>query len=157
MIYTVDLFPILASLLFLSMVVLWVAVRNYKNFLITFIIIPLTLASVITSYTTVQRLLGYPVQTLIPDESVYITHLTGGDWIYVWAFPPESEKPRAYSIPNTEQNKKAMEAAAEGQEQGRGQQISQSGDQMQGVGQTQGGEYVTYDFIMDDYSDMKGE
>lgn len=161
MIYTIDLLPILASLLFLSMVVLWVAIKNYKNFIITFFIIPLTLVSVITSYTTVQRLLGYPVQAIIPDESVYITHLTGGEFIYVWAFPPGADQPRAYSIPNTEQNKKAMEEAAEGQEQGRGQQISQKtgeGEEgmMRGVGETDGGEYEVYDFIIQDSNNMKG-
>ena len=143
------------------MVVLWVAIKNYKNFIITFFIIPLTLVSVITSYTTVQRLLGYPVQAIIPDESVYITHLTGGEFIYVWAFPPGADQPRAYSIPNTEQNKKAMEEAAEGQEQGRGQQISQKtgeGEEgmMRGVGETDGGEYEVYDFIIQDSNNMKG-
>jgi hypothetical protein len=156
MIYTVDLLPILVSLLFLSLVVLWVAVRNYKNFLITFIIIPLTLISVITSYTTIQNLLGYPVNTTIPDDSFYITHLESLDreWIYVWAVPPASDKPRAYTIANTEQNREAMEEAEAGAEDGVGQQI---GSAQKGQGQTEGGEYVVYDFIPPDAENLKGE
>jgi len=144
-------------MLFLAIVVLWISVKNYKNFLITFIIIPLTLISVVTSYTTIQRLLGYPVETNIPTDSVYVTHLTDHDWIFVWAFPPKSASPRAYSIPNTAQNKKAMEEAEQGQEAGRGQLISQNSETpAETVGQTNGGDYVTYDFIVTDPNNMKG-
>lgn len=159
MIYNIDLLPILVSLLFLSLVVLWVAVRNYKNFLITFIIIPLTLVSVITSYSTIQNLLGYPVKATIPDESFYITHMESLDreWIYVWAVPLGSDKPRAYTIPNTEQNKKAMEEAEEGQAQGKGQQIGQEGSEMGVGGETFGGEYVTYEFTISNSGSLKGE
>lgn len=156
MTYSSDLLPVLLSLLFLSLVVLWVAVRNYKNFLITFIIIPLTLISVITCYTTIQELLGYPVETVIPDDSFYVTHLESVDreWLYVWAVPPGSSKPRAYTIANTEQNKKAMEEAESGVEDGVGQQIGQLDN---GLGQTEGGAYQVYDFIPQDPNNLKGE
>jgi hypothetical protein len=160
MIYSSELLPILISLMFLSIVVLWVAIRNYKNFLITFIIIPVTFVSVITSYLTLQNLLGFPVVTPIPNDSFYINHIVDGDVIYVWAWPTETEKPRLYSIPNTEQNKKAMDEAAKAQEEGKGQKIGQEGADQDGTGvgkgQTQGGEYNTYDFVVTDPDNLKG-
>lgn len=154
MIYTSDLFPILISLLFLSIVVLVIAIINRKNFFITFTIIPLTLLSATTIYFTIDRLLGYPVFVTIPDDSFYITHLESLDreWIYVWAVPPESDKPRAYTIANTEQNREAMEEAENGAAEGVGQQI---GSMQEGLGQTEGGEYVVYDFIPPDTENLK--
>jgi hypothetical protein len=156
MTYTSDLFPILISLLFLSIVVLLVAIINRKNFLVVFTIIPLTLLSSTVIYFTVDRLLGYPVEVIIPDDSFYITHLESLDreWIYVWAVPPESGKPRAYTIANTEQNKKAMEEAEAGAEEGVGQQI---GSMQEGLGQTEGGEYIVYDFIPPDTENLKNQ
>lgn len=156
MTYSSDLLPILLSLLFLSIVVLVIAIINRKNFFITFMIIPLTLSSATTIYFTIDRLLGYPVFVSIPDDSFYITHLESMDreWIYVWAVPPSSDKPRAYTIANTEQNKKAMEEAESGAEDGVGQQIGQLDN---GLGQTEGGEYQVYDFIPQDIENLKNQ
>lgn len=156
MTYTSDLFPILISLLFLSIVVLLVTIINRKNFLVVFTIIPLTLSSATIIYFTVDRLLGYPVEVIIPDDSFYITHLVSLDreWIYVWAVPPESNKPRAYTIANTEQNREAMEEAENGAAEGVGQQI---GSMQEGLGQTEGGEYIVYDFIPPDAENLKNQ
>jgi hypothetical protein len=145
--YNTDLLPLLISLLFLSIIVLWIAVRNYKNFLVTFLIIPLTLVSATTSYFTVDRLLGYPVQIQIPDDSLYVMHIESQDKqrIYVWVIPPESTKPRAFSIVNSDQNKQAMQDAQQKSERGVPQQV---GTEEGNMGETQGGEYETYDFQM---------
>jgi hypothetical protein len=145
--YNTDLLPLLISLLFLSIVVLWISVKNYRNFLITFFVIPLTLGSATVSYFTVDNLLGYPVMLEIPEESVYIMHVETKELIYVWLIPPGVVKPRAYAISNTEQNRDAMKQAQEASENGVPQQI-RSLDGEQGQGQTVGGEYMTYDFQM---------
>ena len=50
--YNLDLLPLLTSVVFLTIVVLWIAVKNYKNFIITFLIIPLTLVAAIVSHST---------------------------------------------------------------------------------------------------------
>ena len=57
-VYNFDLLPILLSIVFLSIVVLWVAIRNYQNFLLMFLIIPLTIFSGWTAYSTIDKLLG---------------------------------------------------------------------------------------------------
>lgn len=154
MIYNTALLPLLLSLLIVSLVVLWIAVTNRKNFLITFIVIPLTLGSATVSYFTVDNLLGYPVQETIPDDSVYISHLTSDVAIYVWVMPPESMLPRAYSIENTEENQKTMEQAQQGQDQGRSQMIGEKEESVDG--QTDGGEYEAYDFNMERFENLKG-
>lgn len=155
MIYNAALLPLLLSLLFLSLVVLWIAVTNRKNFLVTFMVIPLTLASATVSYFTVDNLLGYPVQETIPNDSVYISHLASDEVIYVWVMPPESMLPRAYSIEKTEKNLEAMEEAQAGQDAGRSQMIGEVEESVNG--QTQGGEYESYDFNMERFEYLKGK
>lgn len=156
-----ELIPLLLSLLFLSLVVLWIAVTNRKNFKITFIVIPVTLASAVVCYLTVDKLLGYPIAETIPTDSMYLSHIESNDkdWIYVWVKVHPSDPPRAYAIENTEQNRKAMQEAAEGTEQGIAQQIGQEenegSDDMGSGGQTKGGEYVVYDFDMPEFDALK--
>lgn len=154
--YNIDLLPLLAALGFLSVVVLWIAVRNYKNFLITFFIIPLTLFAAITSYFTVDKLLGYPVFDTIDNDSFYIYHLEADEYIYVWVILPNESKPRAIAIPNTEQNRKTMNEAQGASEEGVPQMIGEEGGQdMAAGGETKGGEYVSYDFIMPNSENLK--
>ena len=61
--YAIDLMPLFISLFFLAVVVLWLAIQNYKNVTITAVIIPLTLLATVISYMTVDRILGYPNQS----------------------------------------------------------------------------------------------
>lgn len=152
MIYNTDLVPILVSLGFLSAVTMWVAVRNYKNFFITFILIPLTLISSITTYRTVDNLLGYPVAAMIPEESLYVSHLETPDWIFVWVVPPGEIKPRSFVIPNTKKNQEQMQQAGKKMEQGVAQQVG-----MPRGTERNDGEYITYDFIIPDARELKGE
>jgi len=152
--YMTDLLPLLLSISFLAIVVLWFAISNYKNALVVFIIIPLTLSSVGISYFTVEKLLGYPTAGTMTDESLYVSHLPSqdGKWIYVWIIEPESNQPRAIIIPATKNNKKQMDGAKQKSEQGIKTQIKSKGDGAfaQGQrGQTAGGEYEVYDFQID--------
>ena len=59
--YNFDLLPILLAMIVIVSVVLWVAIRNYKNFVLMFFI-PLAIYSGWTVYTTVDKLLGCPVR-----------------------------------------------------------------------------------------------
>ena len=159
--YNLDLLPLLTSVVFLTIVVLWIAVKNYKNFIITFLIIPLTLVAAIVSYSTVDRLLGYPVHGAIDKDSLYLFHVESGDreWIYVWVIAPDDlgeVRPRAITIANTEQNRKAMQEAQEKGEQGQPMSIGQEGQMELGNnGETNGGEYEVYDFQINHSPDLK--
>jgi len=152
--YMTDLLPLLLSISFLAIVVLWFAINNYKSALVVFIIIPLTISSVGISYFTVEKLLGYPTAGTMTDESLYVSHLPSqdGKWIYVWIVEPESNQPRAIIIPATKNNKKQMDGAKQKSEQGIKTQIKSKGDGafVKGQrGQTAGGEYEVYDFQID--------
>ena len=86
--YNIDLLPVLIALVLLSTIMLWIAIKNYKNLAAMIVIIPLTIFSGWTVYTTVDKLLGYPVVENFTDKAVYLFHTEGldGDWIYVWIF-----------------------------------------------------------------------
>lgn len=115
--YNFDLLPILLAMIVIVSVVLWVAIRNYKNFVLMFFLIPLALYSGWTVYTTVDKLLGYPTIDLFEKDTLYLSHFENPDieeWVYVWVLKPGEAKPKAIMIPATEKNKDKL-AEAESQ------------------------------------------
>ena len=88
--YAVDLMPLFISLFFLAVVVLWLAIQNYKNVTITAVIIPLTLLATVVSYMTVDRILGYPIKADMAEDSLYLSHIESPDTerIFVWIIEP---------------------------------------------------------------------
>ena len=152
MLFMVELFPLLVSLFILAVVVLWFSIQNYKNASLLAIIIPLTLAATIISYLSVQSILGYPIVKDIEKDSIYISHITSADdeFIFVWVIEPGSLKPRALTIPNSDNNKKQMSDAKEKTQAGLKQKLAPHPNEKklieQGRGQTEGGEYMVYDF-----------
>jgi hypothetical protein len=155
--YNFDLLPILLSIIFLSIVVLWVAIKNYQNFLLMFLIIPLTIFSGWTAYSTVDKLLGYPVFAKIEDDAFYITHVEDpmGDFIFVWLVNPGELKPKSVMVVNSKENKESLEDAKEKTESGIPQMIKQK--QVEGQGQTLGGELEIYDFQQQGVDVMKDQ
>lgn len=156
-VYNFDLLPILLSIVFLSIVVLWVAIKNYQNFLLMFLIIPLTIFSGWTAYSTVDKLLGYPVFEEVKTDSLYITHIDDpkGDFIFVWVVNPGELKPKSIMVVNSDENKKALEEAKEQQERGIPQMLKQKLEK--GEGQTIGGELEVYDFQQQGVEAMKNQ
>jgi len=152
MLFMVELFPLLVSLFILAVVVLWFSIQNYKNASLLAIIIPLTLAATIISYLSVQSILGYPIVKDIEKDSIYISHITSADdeFIFVWVIEPGSLKPRALTIVNSDNNKKQMSDAKEKTQAGLKQKLAPHPNEKklleQGRGQTEGGEYMVYDF-----------
>lgn len=143
-----ELLPLFLSFIFLSLVVLWVAITNRKNALALFVIIPLTFTANAVSYFTIDGLLGYSIQKEIAEGSMYIHHIESfdGDMIHVWVIEPYATEPRAILIENTEENREQMRKAAEQTQNGVGQQIRPSEGESNGNG-TNGGEYEVYDFV----------
>lgn len=145
--YNFDLLPILLAMIVIVSVVLWVAIRNYKNFILMFFLIPLALFSGWTVYTTVDKLLGYPTIDLFEKDTLYLSHFENPDieeWVYVWVLKPGESKPKAIMIPATEKNKDKL-AQAE-QETSAGVPIYME-IQVEGQGQTSGdAEINIYDF-----------
>lgn len=155
-----DLLPILLSLIFLSVVVLWVAIKNHRNFLLMIALIPITIFSGWTIYTTVDNLLGYPAFDDVEKNSFYLYHLEDpmGDYIYVWLIKPGELKPKSIMVIGSEENKKALENAKEATEEGKPQFLRATEGEATGeVGQTNGGELEVYDFQMNGNQILKDE
>jgi len=156
--YAIDLMPLFISLFFLAVVVLWLAIQNYKNVTITAVIIPLTLLATVISYMTVDRILGYPIKADMAEDSLYLSHIESPDTerIFVWIIEPGASKPRSISIMNTDNNRKAMSDAKEKTEAGVKQKMrkkpsdwkrkSNETSEQSNQGMTQGGEWEVYDF-----------
>jgi hypothetical protein len=145
--YNFDLLPILLAMIVIVSVVLWVAIRNYKNFILMFFLIPLALYSGWTVYTTFDKLLGYPTIDIFEKDTLYLSHFENPDiaeWVYVWVLKPGEAKPKAIMIPATEKNKDKL-AEAES-ETSKGIPIYME-VQVDGQGQTAGeAELNIYDF-----------
>lgn len=144
--YNVQLLPILVSLLIISGVLLWVGIKVHRNWLLMFLLIPLTMFCAWNIYQEVDKLLGYPVYQEIKKDSVYIHHVIAfnGEVIYVWIYVPGDSRPKAIIIPNTENNQQQLEQAQQESGEGKPQLIGQK--MTEGQGETQGGELYTYDF-----------
>jgi hypothetical protein len=158
--YNFDLLPVLLSIIFISVVVLWVAIKNHQNFLLMVILIPLTIASGWTIYTTVDSLLGYPVFDSIEQDSLYVTHLEDpmGEFIYIWLVKPGELRPKSIMIENSEKNKKELNEAQKASEEGKPQQLRQAEKgELDGQGETNGGELQSYDFQNEGFQILKDE
>ena len=143
--YTIDLLPVLISLGILASVLMWVGIKNHKNWLLMFLLIPLTIGSSWTIYSTVDKLLGYPIVDIMNKKSLYLAHIEQDDqWINVWIVKDGEQTPKAIKVPNTENNRQKLDEAKEKSEAGVETFIKQPGDPKQG--QTEGGEIETYDF-----------
>jgi|TARA_R110002074_G_scaffold340496_2_gene510955 hypothetical protein len=153
----IQLLPILVALGFLSIVTLWTIIKYYKNSLIVAILIPLTIISFTTTYITLERVLGYPIDLTIPEESIYLSHIVSdyNNVIYVWILEPSSTIPRSIIIPLTKENKEQMRAAKKRQASGIPQMIRKGGENLAGIGQTKGGDYVLYNFQVADPENLK--
>ena len=150
--------PLFISLFFLAVVVLWLAIQNYKNVTITAVIIPLTLLATVISYMTVDRILGYPIKADMAEDSLYLSHIESPDTerIFVWIIEPGASKPRSISIMNTDNNRKAMADAKAKTEAGVKQKMrkkpsewkrkSEESSEQSNQGMTEGGEWEVYDF-----------
>jgi hypothetical protein len=145
--YNFDLLPILLAMIVIVSVVLWVAIRNYKNFILMFFLIPLALYSGWTVYTTVDKLLGYPTIDIFEKDTLYLSHFENPDiaeWVYVWVLKPGEAKPKAIMIPATEKNKDKLAQAEQQTSQGVPIYMEV---QVEGQGQTSGdAEINIYDF-----------
>ena len=143
--YTIDLLPVLVSLGILASVLMWVGIKNHKNWLLMFLLIPLTIGSSWTISSTVDKLLGYPIVDIMSKKSLYLAHIEQDDqWINVWIVKEGEQTPKAIKVPNTENNRQKLDEAKEKSEAGVETYINQPGDPKQG--QTAGGEIETYDF-----------
>ncbi len=116
-------FLIVAWIVLLS-IILWDLIQKGQNHLYMFILIPTSLILTVTTYFTIQGLLGYPTENYKETKfTVLSTAVKEPDWIYYWVIHEDDEEPISYRIPYTKPDHKAQEGVE--------QQI-EGGQQMQG-------------------------
>ena len=83
-------------------ILLWDLIQKGQNKLYMFILIPASLVLTITTYFTVQGLLGYPTENYKETRfRVLATAVQEPDWIYYWVIHTGDQEPRSYRIPYT--------------------------------------------------------
>ena len=111
-------FLIVAWIVLLS-IFLWDLIQHGADKMWMFIIIPVTLALTVTTYVTVQSMLGYPTDKVKEGKFVVISSaVKEPDWIFYWVAHEGGEEPVAYRFPYTEPDHKKQEETAERQSQG---------------------------------------
>lgn len=147
MILDSTVFPFFISMIVLLAILLIVGVQVWRNFYAMLLLIPVSLFCGVYGYNTITDVLGYSVKDTIPDDSLYLGHLTSSndEIIYVWIVPPGKQKPKGVEIPATESNKRKMEQARQGSQSGIKQGIRQRKSR---PGEINSGEYQIYNFTI---------
>ena len=84
-----------------------------------FIVIPIVLALTVSTYLTVQGLLGFPTETIKKKKFMLISSaVKEPDWIYYWVVHDGDIDPTAYKVPYTEPEHKKQESASQAMEEG---------------------------------------
>jgi len=143
-------FLIIAWLVLLS-IFLWDLIQHGADKIWMFIIIPVTLALTVTTYVTVQSMLGYPTDKIKEGKfTVISTAVKEPDWIFYWVAHEGDKEPVAYRFPYTEPDHEQQEETAERQAQGelvQGEFIEDAMDDSDGSKSVLGQiEWYTFDF-----------
>ena len=84
---------------------LWDLIQHGADKIWMFIIIPATLVLTVTTYTTVQSMLGYPTDKVREGKFVVISSaVKEPDWIFYWVAYPDEAEPIAYRFPYSEED-----------------------------------------------------
>ena len=111
-------FLILAWVVLLS-ILLWDLIQKGQNKLYMFILIPASLLLTVTTYITIQGLLGYPTDTFKEGKFIVLSSaVKEPDWIFYWVVMDGDEEPIAYRIPYTKPDHKQQEEVSEAMDGG---------------------------------------
>jgi len=111
-------FLIVAWLVLLT-IFLWDLIQHGVDKLYMFVIIPATLVLTVTTYTTVQSMLGYPTDKVREGKFVVISSaVKEPDWIFYWVAYPDEAEPIAYRFPYSEEDHDKQEEMSGRQAEG---------------------------------------
>jgi len=100
-------------------ILLWDLIQKGQNKLYMFILIPASLILTVTTYFTVQGLLGYPTENYKETKfRVLSTAVQEPDWIYYWVVHEGDQEPRSYRIPYTRPDHEEQEGVERKMQQG---------------------------------------
>jgi len=111
-------FLVIAWVVLLS-ILLWDLIQKGQNKLYMFVLIPASLLLTVTTYITIQGLLGYPTDRIKEGKFIVLgSAVKEPDWIFYWVVMDGDEEPIAYRVPYTKPNHKQQEDVSEGMEEG---------------------------------------
>ena len=111
-------FLVLAWIVLLA-ILLWDLIQKGQNKLYMFILIPASLLLTITTYITIQGLLGYPTDRIKEGKFIVLgSAVKEPDWIFYWVVMDGDQEPIAYRVPYTKPNHKQQEDLSEAMDGG---------------------------------------
>ena len=141
-------FLIVAWLVLLA-IFLWDLIQHGADKVWMFIIIPATLALTVTTYFTVQSMLGYPTERVKEGKFIIISSaVKEPDWIFYWVGYPGEDEPIAYRFPYSEQDHEKQEEIQGRQETGevvQGEFVDQPNDDTSSKSRLGQIEFYTFD------------
>ena len=97
-------FLIVAWIVLLA-IFLWDLIQHGVDKIWMFIVIPATLVLTITTYVTVQSMLGYPTDKVKEGKFTVISSAVNEpDWIFYWVAYQGADEPIAYRFPYSEED-----------------------------------------------------
>ena len=111
---------LIAAWVILLSILLWDLIQKGQNKLYMFVLIPASLLLTVTTYVTIQELLGYPTERIKEGKFILIsTAVKEPDHIYYWLVHEGDDDPIAYKVPYTkpehQKQQDVSEAMAEGE------------------------------------------
>jgi len=111
-------FLIVAWIVLLA-IFLWDLIQHGVDKIWMFIVIPATLVLTITTYITVQSMLGYPTDKIKEGKFVVISSaVKEPNWIFYWVAYQGDEEPIAYRFPYSESDHDKQEELSGRQQAG---------------------------------------
>tara|TARA_Y100000310_G_C20572748_1_gene758871 strand:+ start:595 stop:1044 length:450 start_codon:yes stop_codon:yes gene_type:complete len=101
---------LLISGLLFAAVCLWIIIQNRKKILFSFIFIPIFLIFVISTYFTINSLLGVPIEGKPPGEFHYLTHIRDNELVHLWAILENENDPKTFKF-TIKRNKEEMKTS----------------------------------------------
>ena len=100
-------------------ILLWDLIQKGQNKLYMFILIPASLMLTVTTYITIQGLLGYPTEKIKTGKFMVISSaVKEPDWIYYWVVMEGDKDPIAYKLPYSKPDHEKQEEVDEAMQGG---------------------------------------
>ena len=98
---------------------LWDLIQHGMDKIWMFVVIPATLVLTITTYVTVQSMLGYPTDKVKEGKFTVISSaVKEPDWIFYWVAYHGDDEPIAYRFPYSEEDHDKQEELSGRQQEG---------------------------------------
>ena len=105
-------FLIVAWIALLS-ILLWDLIQKGQNKIYMFVLIPSSLLLTVTTYVTIQGLLGYPTENVKEGKFMLLSSaVKEPDWVYYWVIHEGDKDPIAYKVPYSKPEHQNQEKAS---------------------------------------------